>query len=271
MKALTKKHTKSIKAKGDVTKLNALARQIRDGHDATEKLVKSAKDRAREALGEAIITGKALTEAKQIIGFGGFTRWLKEHCKKVSHDTCNRYMSLYNAFGKDSAHVRNLPEMNLRKAYLQLGIINEPVMNEALDNSNDVAGSIASSDNSLPAPIRKQLTNGATSAASSSDNESIEQTTSAKTKAQPIVEAEVVSSPLTSVEHTKQRHEEKLKAVATCANALLIDLFNMIKDGYFTFATLESVTLAPMQEFFAANRKTLTPPAPVRNLFYTPA
>jgi hypothetical protein len=106
----------------EVFELKELKRKINDSAEAVESLVKSVKDKSRQALTEALICGKALLRAKEILKFGQFTKWVAENCKKVSHDTVNRYMKLAN-----SAHVRNQLETGngLRQAYIAIGILKE--------------------------------------------------------------------------------------------------------------------------------------------------
>jgi hypothetical protein len=117
-----KKPNQSI---AQVERLKQLRRQILDGYDATEKLIRSSKDRARDALKEAVMVGKALIEAREIVGYGRFVRWLKTECESVKQPTAYRYMSLCNSLGQDLSHVRKVGTNNLRTAYLALGIIKE--------------------------------------------------------------------------------------------------------------------------------------------------
>ncbi|HEY1790109.1 MAG TPA: DUF3102 domain-containing protein [Verrucomicrobiae bacterium] len=265
----------------EVAKLKVLARTIRDGHEATEKLIKSSRDNASDALREAVLTGKALIEVKQIIGFGGFGRWLKEHCKGISERTCQRYVSLYNSLGGKASHVSELPEMNLRKAYLQLGIINEPVIQdkrlrvESNRYEVDEQAHRRAIENyevtTSASTIVKQLTHETTEA-QSSDNESIDKSINGKP-----IEAEIVtdkSQPGVSsfgpcAEFTRAEHIAKYEA---SYNALVLDLFNMINSGEFVLAELEKATIEPLRQFFSKSRKHVqTPPPKKESFFQAPA
>src|SRR5438132_6563141 len=75
-----------------IHRLSELAGIVRDAHDAHHKLVKTVRDRQREALNEALQCGKALNEAKEICGHGKWMTWLGERCKGVNIKTAQRYM-----------------------------------------------------------------------------------------------------------------------------------------------------------------------------------
>jgi hypothetical protein len=254
----------------EVAKLKLLARTIRDGHEATEKYIKSAKDQARDALREAILTGKALTEVKQIVGFGGFTRWLKEHCKGVNERTGQRYMSLYNAFGRNTSHVSELPEMSLRKAYLQLGIINEVTVPDRerggrmIEEKYDARVQVA--------PSVKQLTDAVTTGTQSTGNESIQQSNDDRP-----IEAEIVSTddkPRVVAGNTpRTTSRAEFEAIhASTLNTLLLDLFNMNKSGHFTLDELQEATIEPLKQFLSQGQKRMQTPAPKKESFFqTPA
>lgn len=101
--------------------LKKLARMIRETYDSTEALIEKAQRTDCEAIAEAMQCGKALNEAKQIVGHGKWLKWLAENCKKISEDTAQRYMKLAK-----TAHVRNLKDAkSLRQAYILVGIIPE--------------------------------------------------------------------------------------------------------------------------------------------------
>ena len=104
------------------TELHKLKRTINDSADAVESLVKSVKDKSRQALAEALICGKALLRAKEIMKFGQFEKWCRENCKKVSKATVKNYMRLAN-----SQHVSHLltTGVGLRQAYIAIGILKE--------------------------------------------------------------------------------------------------------------------------------------------------
>lgn len=109
---------------GDGQRLNLLARQIRDGHEAIEQFTKLAIENGCKAIGEAIIVGAASLEVKKILGHGKFGNWLKEHCKNVNERTVQRYMRLTTWAALNPTHVSETA--SLRKAYLLCGAIKEP-------------------------------------------------------------------------------------------------------------------------------------------------
>ena len=89
-KTTTKKTTQTTSV-ADQRKLAALKKRIVDGHKTTEQLIKSTKEKARQALEEAILVGKALADAKALIPYGGFTRWIEKECK-LNDRTAQRYI-----------------------------------------------------------------------------------------------------------------------------------------------------------------------------------
>jgi Protein of unknown function (DUF3102) len=61
--------------------------QIYEAYDA---LIASHKT----GLGHALRLGELLNEAKEVVGHGKWTDWLKVHCSRVTHRTANLYMNL---------------------------------------------------------------------------------------------------------------------------------------------------------------------------------
>jgi hypothetical protein len=127
IKIVTKPKAVSFKIQHQLSKLK---KQINQGHQATEMLIKSSKDKSRQALQEAILTGKALVEAKKIIPYGGFRRWIEKEIKSLKPATATRYILL----SQEYSHVSNLVTTNLRKAYILLGIIDDPTNEVAIAN-----------------------------------------------------------------------------------------------------------------------------------------
>ena len=104
-------------------KLDKIARDIRSSYDSANGLAKLARNKGREAVAEAILCGNYLNEAKQIIGHGGFLKWLAKHCKAVDRETARRWMLLAK-----NCHNSNLGNSNnLRQAYVAIGILPETV------------------------------------------------------------------------------------------------------------------------------------------------
>ena len=142
MKTTIKKKQPTRFTSSQISELRQLKEGITSTHAATDKIIKSAKEKAGEALAEAIICGKKLARVKEIIPYGGFENWCKAELLKISKATIGRYLSLHNSFGKDKSHVSNLPATNLRKAYQLLGIIKED------DFKTETTGAIALQDDS---------------------------------------------------------------------------------------------------------------------------
>lgn len=109
-------------------KLKNIAKQINDSFDAANKLAKQARDRAHEAIAEALLCGQLLNQAKQVVGHGLWLKWLEEHCPAIPQRTAHRYMLLSN-----SPHVAKMGECSgLRQAYIICGILPEPEHTETL-------------------------------------------------------------------------------------------------------------------------------------------
>lgn len=65
-----------------ISRLKELKRIINDGAEATETILTDVKQKTQEALTEAILTGNALLEAKQLIPRDRFARWCDENIKQ---------------------------------------------------------------------------------------------------------------------------------------------------------------------------------------------
>jgi hypothetical protein len=105
-----------------LNRLTTLAREIRSQYASVEGLISNAKRACNEAVGEAILLGTKLTEAKQIVGHGNWLIWLAEHCPEISERTARNYITLSNR-----QHISDLENSkSLRQAYLKIGIISEP-------------------------------------------------------------------------------------------------------------------------------------------------
>jgi hypothetical protein len=87
----------------------------------TQAVRKHAKGARSEGLHpdrvkHAVQCGKALLELKELIGHGGWNRWLEAKCK-INRMTANRYMRLA------SRAKRLTPHMTIREAYIATGVI----------------------------------------------------------------------------------------------------------------------------------------------------
>src|SRR5579884_1078002 len=122
MSTTTKEKTKRLNVTADQSaELNKLAREIRQLYTNTNALVRSAKEKGRAAIAEAILCGQKLNDAKKIVGHGGFLKWLKKTCKDVTERTAQKYMRLAN-----TNHSSDLNKYDsLRQAYIGVGIIDD--------------------------------------------------------------------------------------------------------------------------------------------------
>ena len=122
-KTVTQKPTLSVAKQQE---LKALKRQINEGHETIEALVKKAKDKANEAITEAVLTGEHLIKAKTLVPYGQFQRWLKENCKAISIKTAQRYMTLAT---RKSQLLKT--DIGLRQAYALVGIIKDDSVDQS--------------------------------------------------------------------------------------------------------------------------------------------
>lgn len=108
-----------MKNKKESFELQALAKRIKDHYQSADRLVATAKEKANEAITEVLLCGKALSEAKALVGHGGWLKWLKKNCKGVSARTAQKYMKLSNTnHGSDL-----IGAFSVRQAYIAAGII----------------------------------------------------------------------------------------------------------------------------------------------------
>jgi len=110
-------------------------------HQAIVECSRLCEDNGRKAIHSAINAGKYLISVKNCLPYGQWLKWLKDNCKGISEDTCEKYRSL-----ADSAHRRNFDDCEtLRQAYIKAGIIKpklKPTSNETSPNtSNENEGS----------------------------------------------------------------------------------------------------------------------------------
>ena len=103
-------------------RITVLLSQAKAHHEEAISLADVTRKSGNEAIKAALLAGKALNEAKTIVGHGRWLLTLKERCPALSHDTASKYMRLANF-----AHERNLESCHgLRQAYLICGILPEP-------------------------------------------------------------------------------------------------------------------------------------------------
>jgi hypothetical protein len=106
--------------KGSV-KLGRLADDINNEHKNSVALAGDAVRSGVAAVKAAIRAGAFLTNAKDIVPFGKWEKWLSDNCPGMSHDKASRWMRL-----SKNAHVQDLKKAkSLRAAYLAVGILHE--------------------------------------------------------------------------------------------------------------------------------------------------
>jgi len=221
-------------------KLDKLAREIRSSYDSAGKLAKSARERSREALAEAMLCGKALNEAKGMVGHGGWLKWIAAHCKGVSHDTATRYMHLAN-----SAHVRNLKDPNsLRQAYIAIGILDD-------SDAETIKTTPVSVPETTPQPVAGAPAADTAPEPTSTTNAVAE--CDAKVMLKPLLvvtgQAEQMVAP---IEHTpKTTPDQLLSQLRQATTDLIIQLNNNIRAGGIAPSMAKAATLEPLTAFFA--------------------
>jgi hypothetical protein len=163
MKTTTTQNTKSASKKSKTkisiansTELHRLKKTINTSAEAVESLVKSVKDKSRQALAEALICGKALVRVKEIVKFGQFEKWCAENCKGIERKTVQRYTSLATR----GSHLL-ATGIGLRQAYIALGILKEDDSETSLSNTvgdASLAGTIQMKANKASAtPLANQM------------------------------------------------------------------------------------------------------------------
>lgn len=205
--------------------LEKLKRIINDSADATEVLVKSAKDKSRQALAEALTCGKALIQARKIIGYGRFRDWCSKNCRK-SQMTLWKYMELVN-------RGLHLPatDLGLRQAYVSLGIIKEDVVEPSGTSEGDETGAHPTETVVLSCPpkISNKATPIANRMAKATGRSTITQVTPSITK------------------------EDVLSRARFLTTELLGELNSKITIKGVSKKDLEGVTLKPIADWFGAN------------------
>ncbi len=76
------------------SELKQLACELRESYETVAGLIKFAREKSREALAEAILCGQKLKRAKELVGAGGWVRWLQENCPQISRQTALKWMKL---------------------------------------------------------------------------------------------------------------------------------------------------------------------------------
>ena len=117
---MKKRTKKSSASKSD--RLKILATEINEAYSEVETMIAAAQKQGADALKLAVDCGKALIQAKQATGHGGWMLWLAKNCKKVHPRTAQNYMRL--ASNTKALSYLTTPK-TLLKAYIQVGIIPE--------------------------------------------------------------------------------------------------------------------------------------------------
>lgn len=101
--------------------LEDLARQANEHYEEAGSKASRAKSAVNEAVTAALLCGKALNDAKEILPHGKFLSWLQTYCPNISRMTASKYMRLSNV--NHGLHLDSAK--GLRQAYQLCGIIPE--------------------------------------------------------------------------------------------------------------------------------------------------
>ena len=149
--ATNKINTKSNTIK-EPSELKQLACELRESYETVAGLIKSAREKNREALAEAILCGQKLKRARELVGPGGWVRWLQENCPQISRQTALKWMKL----GSHNLQILST-SYGLRQAYIALGIIDEdkpktpkPTAGRKLNTPPAVKPSVSSGNDHRP-------------------------------------------------------------------------------------------------------------------------
>ena len=104
-----------------IAKLEDLAKQIRERQGSLDTMWKTAAEKTLAYMDEAASCGNLLVQCKQIVGHGGWLKWIEEHCK-MSANTAQRYMRLAGRKTlSNTARAQYLAEpKSIRQAYALL-------------------------------------------------------------------------------------------------------------------------------------------------------
>ena len=103
------------------TKAAMPASSLKRRQQLTLRIKKHALGARKERLdpvrvGHAVQCGKALTKAKELLGYGTWSRWLEKECA-LNRMTANRYIRLANRADLLT------PDMTIREGYIAAGVI----------------------------------------------------------------------------------------------------------------------------------------------------
>lgn len=102
----------------ELTELKEIKRDVVSLHEAAATIARSARDKARQALAEALLCGQKLIRAKEIVGHGQWLKWVEAELP-IARATVGRYITLASNYSELS----NLDsDSGLWKAYVRLGI-----------------------------------------------------------------------------------------------------------------------------------------------------
>lgn len=103
-----------------IKKLGELAATIRDSHKTAISLAEQTRKKGAEAITEALLCGKALNEAKELVPHGQWLKWLTENCSGVDERTAQRYMKLAK-----NDRLSDLDATSLHHLYIAAGVYEE--------------------------------------------------------------------------------------------------------------------------------------------------
>jgi hypothetical protein len=220
----------------ELTELKKLKKAIRSGCDAVRICVKTAKQRNTEAVKEAVLCGDNLRKAKDLLGHGGFTKWMKNELSFSDSDIrmAQDWMRLSQLWSKTKSF-SDLPPTSLQEAYRLCGIIEneeathvETVPVQATPTAPPAPPTLAASNATSPAPLL-------TIAPAPACTEKVEPK-----------QAQAAPAGLTA--------DEVLSRTRYLVKELISDLTNKIMSNSITLPALEEAALKPIQAFFTAAR-----------------
>ena len=110
-----------------LVRLDRIAEDINSKYGEAIRFADESARTGNAAVVAAIECGKMLTKAKELVGHGGWEKWLLDWCGNISHDTSCRWMKMAKI-----AHVQDLSNCkNITRAYIACGIIPDPAKKAA--------------------------------------------------------------------------------------------------------------------------------------------
>lgn len=166
-----------------------------------------------------MVCGRKLTEAKAIVGHGGWLRWLKENCKAISDQTARKYMKLSNS---NLSLNHPATDVGLQQAYVLLGFVGKET-----ESPGETSGATHTNGSTMK-----------TKTPSSTPALTLAESASAKAKA-------VATAPAIS-------KADVLSRTRYLTKELLQDVTDKHNSGAVSIADLQAAALTPLAALFAS-------------------